>query len=288
MYLVGRTENVSLVSEFLLVLFFFVSLCIPTVHAQTNGSLPVALTVSVSGTDGQSGQIVTYNEGSQSFSVSRQAAVSNVYGVTVERPPLVFSTATNTTPVITSGAAYVRVNNSGGPIRRGDFLVTSSQAGVAMKASPEDDNVFAVALDDSSGIGSNASVLAQVDSIQAKALLEAKRKLEEEAEENEGGLFGIGGTDPGSDDEEEKPNPIKQFFEEYIRGTVAAVVAIGALFFIMYTYRTTIINATQAVGRNPRARNAIMTVSVENIIFAIIIGLIAIFIAIAILVLPVV
>jgi len=264
----------------LLQLFFLSS----SVFAQTSGSLPVAITIPVLGTNGQGGELVVYNEGSRLYTISRLPSIPEVFGVTVNRPPLVFSTATNTVPVVTSGAVYVSVNNSAGPVRRGDLLVSSAQAGVAAKALPDDDNVFGVALEDARG-GSVTTVLAQFGPKEARAILTERRQLEKEAREAAeaaGGLFGGSTTEDG-----EEKGIIRQLFEEYSRATIAIIIAVGSLFFIMYTFRSTIINATLAVGRNPRARNAIMTVSVENIIFALIICAVAIFVAIAVLVLPV-
>lgn len=252
-----------------------------TAAAQTSGSLPVAITVPVVGVGEAGGELVLYNANAGTYSVSRAADAPNVFGVTVERPPLLFATASNTTPVITQGAAYLKVNDSRGLIARGDLLVSAVAAGTAAKAELESEQVFAMALEDASpGV---STILVQFDPAAAKSLAIERRKEAEDAKvEGEGGFFGT--ADPNAED---APGLVRQLFEKYTRGTLAAIIAIGSLFFIMYTFRTTILNATLAVGRNPRARNAIMTVSVENIIFALIIFVVAIFIAIAVLVLPV-
>ena len=155
-----------------------------------------------------------------------------------------------------------------------------------MKAESDDDDVFAIALEDGQSGSISYLVLVQFDSSKAKEISKQRSQDEEDRKklETEGGLFG--GTGFGEEEEAEK-GLIQKLFEEYTRATLASIIAIGSLFFIMYTFRSTILSATLAVGRNPRARNAIMTVSVENIIFALIICAVAIFIAIAVLVLPV-
>jgi hypothetical protein len=254
-------------------------LLLSVTFAQTNASLPVAITVPVSGVTAAGGELVVYNIQTGVYAVSRTEKATNVFGVTVERPPLVFATASNTAAVITQGAAYLKVNNSRGQIARGDLLVSAAAGGTAAKAELEDEAVIALALEDA--VGNESTILVQFDQNAAKVLAAERRQAAEEAE-NASGLFGT--TSASAD---EKPGIIKRLFSNYTRSFVAAVIAVGSLFFVMYTFRTTIINATQAVGRNPRARNAIMTVSVENIIFALVIFALAIFIAIAVLVLPV-
>ncbi len=262
-------------------LLFFLLMYPVMLLAQTNGSLPVATAVPVSGISGIEGEVVIYNEVYNSYEVSRSADDENVYGVTAVSPALVFSTASATTPVVTSGTAYVRVLSGGGGVKRGDLLVSSDVAGIATTATVEDDNVFAIALEDAQYQGSAGKVLAEVDRVLARSLLDDWKVSEEEREVREAAAVAAG---DGSVSEEEAEN---SNFSSYARGTVAALIAIGAIFFIMYTYRSVIMKATLSVGRNPRARNAIMTVSVENIIFALIICAIALFVAIAVLVLPV-
>ena len=254
-------------------------------QAQSAGSLPVAVTIAVAGVAGQGGEVVVYDEATRSYNVAQTADADNVFGITVASPPLVFSTATNTTPVVTTGAVYVAVNTLGGVVERGDPLVTSGQAGVAKKADTEDEHAFAVALETASGAG-RTQVLAQYDPETAQRILEMRREIENTVEAGAGGE-GSNSTSSVSSKENSEKGFIAGIISKYTRATLAVVIALGSLFFIMYTFRTTIINATLAVGRNPRARNAIMTVSVENIVFALIICAVAIFIALAVLVLPV-
>ena len=256
--------------------------------AQTNGSLPVAITAPVLGVDvgGDAGQLVTYDSGTNVYALSSSYDSGGIYGVTVAQPPLLFSTATNTTPVVTSGSAYVRVNDSAGLVVRGDILIASTELGVATKASTTDEHPFGIALERADS--PTDQVLAQIDPVAAKALLaERKKQQEERAAQAAGNGAGIDTNGDGVVDAADQKGLIQRIFEQYSRGTIALIIAVGSLFFVMYTFRSTIVNATLAVGRNPRARNAIMTVSVENIIFALVICALAIFIAIAILVLPV-
>lgn len=256
-------------------------------QAQTNGSLPVALTVEVTGVSNvPSGTLIVYDELSRTYAVARGRELPNVAGVSVDSPPLVFLTASNTVPIVTEGSAYLFVNNSSGEVVRGDLLVSSASAGVAAKATEEEDDVFAIALEDAPRGQTVARVLVSFDPERARAVLAQRRAQAEEEREAQEGLFGLlGGTT--EDGEQAEEGLVKKIFDTYARGVIAALIAIGSLFFIMYTFRSTVTNATLSVGRNPRAKNAIMTVSIGNILFALLIVGVALFVAIAILVLPV-
>lgn len=252
--------------------------------AQTNATLPVAVSVPLSGASGAGGALVVYDEDAQTYALASVANSADVFGVTVATPPLVFETATDTIPVVTSGSVYVQVTDANGQINRGDLLVSAGSAGLAAKAGPEQDHVFGMALQDAPA--GEATILAQFDPRSAKALLSERRAAAEAAAEAERAAGEAGGATDAEEAAEER-GPIAALFATYTRNVLAFIIAVGSLVFLMYTFRSTIINATLAVGRNPRARNAIMTVSVENIIFALIICAVAIFLAIAVLVLPV-
>lgn len=260
-----------------------------SVYAQSNGSLPVAVSVPIVGISSTpSGTVISYAETSRTYTIANGRHLTNVFGVTADRPPLVFTSATNTIPVITQGPVPAIVDSSTGVIERGDLLVTSQSPGVFAKATEEDEFVHAIALEAMPASLQSARILVQFDPARAQSVLAQRRAqaaeeaADAEAESVLGGL--LGGGEAGDAD---TPGPIAQFFADYTRGAVATVIAVGSLFFLMYTFRSAIINATQSVGRNPRARNAIMAVSFGNILFALIIVAVALFVAIAVLVLPV-
>lgn len=264
-------------------------IAVPTVLAQApanNSTLPVAITVPVAGSSGGGGELVVYDEDRGQYSISRESNEVNVVGVTAVNPPLVFSSETSGVPIQTSGTGYVRVNSSAGPIMRGDLLVSSEQAGVAMKALPDHEEVFAMALEDMTNTGNGAVlVLAAIDPQGMKTVLQ-ERKREAEAAEAEGLLSGVlGGGGEGSGGEER--GFLRTIIEEYVRAVVAMIIVLGTLGFLVYTFQKTISNATLSVGRNPRARNAIMMVSVGNLIFTLIVSVLALMVAIGVLVLPV-
>lgn len=228
-------------------------------------NIPIASTVVLQGpVSADEGLVVIADEEQASYALSAEAVDPRVYGVIAAKPPVVFSTGTNTVPVIAEGVAIVQVTRENGPIARGDFLVTADTPGMAMRASDEDQYVFAVALESFDGETDTGRIQAEVGADKAQAARSAAREAAA-ASEGEG--------DP------DKTTTI-------IRGAIAAVLAIGALFFVLYSFRSAIVQGVTSVGRNPRARIPIMTLSVANVLFALVLFAIIVFVAVAILVLP--
>lgn len=262
--------------------------------AQVSNSLPVATTVGLNGGATRAGEVVVYDEVQESYKVSQFADDPGAFGVIATDPALVFVTDAAAIPVVTAGVTSVLVNTEGGDISRGDLLTTSFESGVATRATVDDDHVFAVALESYQSVGSQVgTILAEVNRERATSLLIERRSIEEEvaAEEAEaGGVVGADGegeTDPFTILRQGDVMGAIKAASPYIRGIIATIIAVGALFFVLYAFRSNIANATLSVGRNPRARNAIMAVSFGNLLFAIVLALLAIFVAIAVLVLPV-
>lgn len=247
--------------RFLLLLGVIGLLVAGTVQAQTGMSVPVATTVQL--TDGvvENGLAVVYDRETDTYSLATITNDERIYGVTAERPVLVFSTSDDALPVVTNGVTTVRVSGATGPIARGDLLMTSSEPGVAVLAGLEDENVFAVALEtwmaSSSGV-----ILAEVGVEQARA-----RQLSRQEAVLTAGM-------------ERRPISLA-------RGLIAVVIAIGGLMFVLYSFRSVIKAGVVSIGRNPRARTAIMTLAIGNILFALVLCLLALFVAVAVLILPV-
>ncbi len=239
---------------------------------QTNTAFPVAMTLRVADAIPEGGEIVAHDEVNESYVLSTAAREGQVYGVTAYRPALVFATGSGTVPVVTSGATQVRVTLSNGDIARGDLLVSSDIRGVAMHADISDDEVFAIALEDFRDVGDEIGiVIAEVGVEGARALQEKRRQIE-------------------------KQNPISGTLTKdikdgggtvsFIRAGIATIIAVGGLFFILYSFRSTVAKGVVSIGRNPRARTSIMALAFGNIIFALVLCAVAIFVAIGVLILP--
>lgn len=244
-------------------LFFFPA----GMFAQAQGTLPVATTIELQGGTGVAGEVVIFNNDTNTYFVSETANDARVYSVTALSPALVFVTGSGTVAVVSSGLAHVQVNSEGGAIERGDLLTTSDTRGVAKKAAEDEENVFAIALESfPDGGQSQGTIAADIGIKQAQALRNAQ--LETSAKEVEPSLIA-------------KALPVST-----VRYAIATLIAVGALMFILYSFRSTIAKGVVSIGRNPKARMSIMTLAFGNILFALILCAVAIFVAIGVLVLP--
>jgi hypothetical protein len=249
-------------------------LCVPTflVQAQNGGTLPVASTVQVVGTVHPEGEVVVFLEGVQTYEVSSQSDQSGVFGVTAATPALVFLTATDTIPVVTEGVTSVLVSSLSAPVVRGDVLTTASEKGRVRVAGKDDLNVFAVALEDVSV--SDGSVLVEVNAQKAQAVWKEKWQPKTLAAES------MSGVETETDGEQKVSS-------QMVRTGIALALVLTALSFILYTFRATLSKAVVSIGRNPRARGSIMMLSFGNILFALLLCAVVLFVAVAVLVLPI-
>ena len=255
--------------------FMMVAIAPMSIFAQGNSSLPVATTHEISGARIDGGEVVIYDEEVNQYAVSQSARDPRVYGVTAVRPALVFAVGSGTVPVVTAGAANVRVSAENGPIKRGDLLVSSESAGVAMVAEVSDDAVFAIALEsfgDTNTPGATGTIAVEVGVEQARMLQESRREIEKQNAQN--------GTSSTSSAKE------KATVISFVRAGLASVIAVGGLLFVLYSFRSTIAKGVVSIGRNPRARASILTLAVSNIIFALLLCAVVVFIAVGILILP--
>lgn len=242
------------------------------VFAQSSNTLPVATTAVVAGASASGTQVVVYDQQADMYGVSKKARDASVYGVTAISPAIVFATASGTMPVVTQGTTKVQVTAANGPITRGDILTTATSSGTAMRADLSDDAVFAVALEGFGNATTSATgtILAQVGVDDARALQLARRDTAKQS------VIAASSTDAAGTK-----------MVSYTRDIIAAIIAIGGLLFILYSFRSTLSKGVVSIGRNPRARTSIITLAFGNIIFALLLCAVVIFIALGVLVLPV-
>lgn len=258
MYMFTWNQAIGVSVLYLLVISFAPS------HAQAN-IVQVAPTISFAGADAVTeGVVITVDPEQEVYSIADRPHHPSVYGVTAARPALVFQTGDDEVPVVIDGVSYVQVSGEGGPIARGDFLVTAGAPGVARKATATESNVFAIALEAYQNPAADQIGLIQADvSVQrAKLALKAEREAQVSAEDET--------TDPVS----------------IVRASIAVVLAVGGLFFVLYSFRSTIKAGVVSVGRNPRARTSIVALTIGSLTFALILCAVVVFIAVAILILP--
>ena len=234
------------------------------VQANSVGTIPFATSVSlVGGETVPEGSVVVFEEVEERYRLSYGLGERGVVGVTSERPALLFEYATGTVPVVYLGSALVRVSVLNGDIERGDLLMAGSEEGVAVRAGLEDDAVFAVA---ANSVRQDGTIVADINPERARAIQESRRRQAERLAM-----------------EMDTPAIAPNVLRYSLSGLVVAVT----LFFVFRTYSRGATAGVVSVGRNPRARRAVYLTMAYTIGLAILLSLVGLFIAAAILVLPV-
>ncbi len=223
--------------------------------------LPIATTIPLAAEASTPGMVVRYTEAINTYEQSTTTFDGAVYGVVGVRPAIVFMTASNTTPVVTQGVTSVLVDaDQNGSIARGDLLTTSAVPGVAMRADLETTAVFAVALEDFSG--GQGSVMAEVG-VDAAVALQQARQAEAAAAASSKETTSL------------------------VRMIIAVTLTLGALGFLLYSFRSILHSGILSVGRNPRARTSVVWISAGSMVMVVLLVTLVVLIAIGVLVLPV-
>lgn len=112
----------------------FISFLVPSVIAQEFPSgLHVAKTFSKLPAAAVEGDIVSVTDHPDELELSRIVGDARVYGVLHADPVVVYRT-TDEIPVVSAGEALVNITTIGGPIMRGDVIVSSEIPGKGQKA----------------------------------------------------------------------------------------------------------------------------------------------------------
>lgn len=129
--------NVRLKIIFLLFCFsaFLFTLPYGLSYAQVDNTAPgIAVSASINDSNVKDGSIVSSTQ--QGYKLSRIVYDPSMSGVVTKNPAVVIETtqSTNSQYVITSGKAYVLVSTINGPIKKDDFITSSTIAGVGERS----------------------------------------------------------------------------------------------------------------------------------------------------------
>lgn len=235
---------------------------------QANDALPIAVPVSIAEGAVSPGTVIVYDEAADTYRQAASARSAQVYGVTTDRPVITIVSEEVTSPVITQGVAPVRVTGTEA-IGRGDLLTTSDTPGVATRAGLDEPAVFAVALESYTPGSGEGLILANVGVASARSWQETKQTMAAQAAE------GQGTTTP------------EELSVSVTRVAIAVAVAIGAIGFVLFTFRSILTQGMTAIGRNPRARGAVLTMTVGSMLLVVFLAVLILLVAVAVLVLPV-
>ncbi len=222
----------------------FLSLAMPVVvAAQAPAALGgVAVNVEVKEKDVQAGDILSLTK--EGLVRSNSAYDVSIYGVVAAAPILSVEPKTDTSKsVISSGETEVRVTNKGGTIEVGDFITSSTEAGVGQKAT-ESGYVLGKALKayDSSSVGTIPVAVSL-----GYATISSSTKA---------GAAGAAGSFLQRL-AEAISNPDK--FGVYLRYFVAFAVGLISVFGGIFAFIRFMNTGLEAIGRNPLARRTIIS-----------------------------
>jgi F0F1-type ATP synthase membrane subunit c/vacuolar-type H+-ATPase subunit K len=235
-----------------------------------NESLPVAAPVSIEGATPPPGTVIAYDDVADVYRVAREDARHDVYGVTTNQPVITMVDDTDAVPVITRGVVGVRVV-ADAAVERGDVLTLAAESGVARPATLEEPGVFAVALENRLSAATSTLVLASVGPVYAESWQRTQQALAAHAT----------GTNTAAGDESE-PRSVSS-----TRVAIAVAIAIVALGFGLFAFRAILVRGMTAVGRNPRARGAVLAMTIGSMVLVVALAALALLVAVAVLVLPV-
>ena len=227
------------------------------------GSVPLVSTVLLAEATVESGAVVIFDSATESYRYGVTGEGVEFYGVVVERPPLFVEHSVSEVPLVVDGVAMVQVTDTNGIVRRGDTLRISSIPGVAERSSESDDVVFAIALE--SITDESSTILADISP--ARAFAWQQQAEIPEVESVRDGQLSAGAIAATT-----------------ARIVLALGIGIGALAFILYTYRSIWVTGVTAVGRNPRAQTAVLLMNIASSVVLVALAIFVVIVALGVLV----
>lgn len=213
-----------------------------SVYSQNIQSGQIASNVQVNDVDAKGGDILSKT--SDGVVRSKKAYDKNLFGIVVENPSLVLNKAgDDTQPVISYGEVLVRVSNKNGSIKGGDFITSSSKAGVGQK-STDSGFILGKALE---SMNADEELIAVFVNIQYRTV-EGKLSF--------GKFFTLFGTSISK----------AENLPEVLRFIFALIVGGGAFLLGFYTFGRSLRTGVEAIGRNPLAKTSIQLALVLNLL----------------------
>jgi F0F1-type ATP synthase membrane subunit c/vacuolar-type H+-ATPase subunit K len=239
----------GLLNKYLILLTFGLVAFVPIQNVLAKTSITIATFSPVSGADVQDGSLVSNTE--TGYLLSQTEYDEKLYGVVVLDAAVVLNQASEagSFPVANTGDVKVRVSNVGGDIRRGDYITSSTIAGVGMKAS-HSGHVVGVALEDlvlndPSGRGSILVSLRSQNYIAPATLITNIQEL----------------TRLSTSAAQQQPLNV-------IRYLLAGGIILGCVLISFLHFGRITASSVQALGRNPLARKSIELGIFFNLIMA--------------------
>lgn len=220
------------------------------VWAQDAVGSGVATSTTISG-DYKDGDVVCVDK-SNVNKVCTKEYDSNMMGVIVEKPSVSFTSSSGGVPLISLGNVYTNVTGANGPIRKGDFVTSSTTPGIAQLAK-KSGYILGVALEDYSGTDSSqiGKILISVNIRPAVLSGGAGSNLMELIKDGVSGAF---------------ESPLSA-----LRYIIAGILVVVSFVFGILHFGKMAKSGVEAIGRNPLAAKTIQLGILFNVLIAIVI-----------------
>ena len=248
-----------LVISWLLVVFLLLPTAhylLPTTQAQ-EGGIETTYTFEIKDGGAIDGDILISTD--QGLIRANKSYDNKLFGILQTKPLMVYKSDNSTDlPVQRSGVARVNVVTSNGPISYGDFITSSTTPGKGQKAS-ESGYVIGIALEPYNGQGEGKiSVALRIEFNELSSPRTLNRIFS---------FVGVAFLENIKD-----PQKLGQI----IRYITASLIILLSLGFSFTTFYKSVLKSTEALGRNPLAKNMIFRSLIISIVLVIITTLIGI------------
>lgn len=254
---------------FTIVLFIVTTLLPMSAQAR----IVVVDTYTIDGADIESGDIISFDIETEKYSLSQEENDDTVFGVVDTNPILVFRTDPDKIPIVQEDTVLVNVSTLGGDIEIGDPIITSQLQGIGQRGD-KGDNIIGYALDSFNQTLSSNTEVYDGETVYTGSIAVTLISAEPELLITQRSLSV---QDSGKD----TPSVILTF-----RYVAAALFILGAFGFIFKNFGPNVAQGVKSVGRNPLAKSTIQSMVVFNLVIVFLISVVALFVSIVIIVLP--
>jgi hypothetical protein len=235
------------------------SICAGHAHAQefkTSG-VTSEYRVVAGDEDVASGDIIAHEGRSGVLTLADDSPEDELFGVIVEEPVLLFrnEAATSTYPIARDGEVVVNVSTAGGSIAAGDYVTASNIPGVGRRAQPSDRAIIGVAREpfgpDIAAAGTTSATTTATGEEIVLGSIVVQLQI---------------GDNPGSEASQDQIFGVitEATLLNVIQYIVAGFIAIGAVSVAFRNFGPSLQEGIQSMGRNPRARSAILSMVAFN------------------------
>lgn len=257
------------------------ALGIPSAVYAQFGDATIAKTYFISGDTVESGDLISFDRTTQTFHLTQEVDDKNLFGVAVTDPTIVLRTNASNVPLVSSGEVYVQVTTANGPIRAGDYIISSSIPGKGQKADSSVSFIVGTALESFPALSASTSTIAStstVDGSVIRVLLAIGPKS--------GQVEGTAGTGDATGNPTENllgTLGVSTPLAVVLKYALAALVVIGSIYVAFRNFGSNMKDSIISVGRNPLAKSSIQSMVVLNTVLIVLVSVVGLFIGLLIL-----